>query len=83
MLEELRRQANETAQAALHAANEYLFRTGGRNTLLDARYTAAERLLDLIDAEIERQQTSDPGAPDYFGIFASEADARDWFGADR
>ena len=80
MLEHLRHVADEEAQLALRAANDYLFRTGKRNTYLDARYTAAERLVDMIDDEIRRQQESDPGAPDYYRIFGSEAegDSEGW-----
>lgn len=80
MLESLRRQANDAAQEALHVANEFYYRNGRRNSYMDASYVAAERLLDLIDAEIERIQKADPGAPDYFRIFGSEAEAVDWFG---
>lgn len=82
-MEQLRREADATAQAALHAANEFYFRTGARNSYLDARYTAAERLLDMIDAEIERMQRDDVGAPDYHRIFGSEAEAVDYFGSPR
>jgi arylamine N-acetyltransferase len=48
----LRQLANEEAQRALRACNEHYIRTGKRDHYLDARYEAAERLVDLIDEEI-------------------------------
>ncbi len=79
----LRREADTAAQLALRDMNAYVSRNGHRNNLLDARYTAAERLLDMIDAEIERMQVADAGAPDYHRIFGSEAEAADFFGGAR
>lgn len=76
MIEELRRQANEAAQEAMHRLIERRFRTGTWDTYLTARYRAAERLVDMIDEVIESEQVTDPEAPDYFGRYADEAEAR-------
>jgi hypothetical protein len=46
---DLRTAANEQAQAALRLMNDYRARHGKRNHLLDARYEAAERVVDAID----------------------------------
>lgn len=80
MMAELRRQADEAAQSALRALVKYRISHGEWNSLLEARYHAAERLLDMIDEQIEAEQANDPQAPDYFRIFGSEAEAADWFG---
>jgi hypothetical protein len=61
--------------------NEYAFRhNGARHPVLDARYVAAERLLDMVDEQIAAEQAGDAQAPDYFGIFTCEAEARAAFG---
>ena len=78
MMNLLRDIANAEAQIALRAMNDHYARTGRRDGYLDARYEAAERLLDMIDAEITARQEQDPGAPDYFTVFV-EGDLRaDW-----
>lgn len=46
----LRQQANDQAQAALRAMNDYRARHGKRNHLLEERYEAAERVVDAQDA---------------------------------
>jgi hypothetical protein len=76
MIEELRRQANEAAQDALRALIKVRMATGRWDPYLEAKYHAAERLVDIIEATIEAEQVADPGAPDYFGIFDTEAEAR-------
>jgi chromosome condensin MukBEF complex kleisin-like MukF subunit len=65
----LRQLANEEAQRALRASNEHYIRTGKRDTYLDARYEAAERLIDMIDAELTARQRDDVGAPVYFDLY--------------
>lgn len=80
MMAELRRQANNAAQEALRNMVAYHSRHGVWNQYLVSRYHAAERLLDMVDEQIEAQQSADPAAPDYFGIFTSEAEARAAFG---
>lgn len=44
----LRQQAEQTAQEALRAAVEYQSKHGHRSALLDARYEAAERVVDAV-----------------------------------
>lgn len=68
MLALIRQLANEEAQRALRASTEHYIKTGKRDSYLDARYEAAERLIDLIDAETTARQVQDPGAPDYFRL---------------
>ena len=81
MIAELRRIAQETAQRAFHELCEDYYarqRAGGDpvwNQRLLARYLAAERALDQIDALIEQMQRNDPQAPDYFAVW-SEAEQR-------
>ena len=76
MIEELRRQANDAAQEALRALVKHRMASGKWDPYLEAKYRAAERLVDMIEATIECEQASDPGAPDYFGLFTTEAEAR-------
>lgn len=80
MMAELRRQANDAAQEALRNMVANHVRTGVWNQYLVSRYHAAERLVDMIDEQIEAEQAGDAQAPDYFGIFTSEAEARGAFG---
>ena len=78
MIAELRRQADDAAQGALRDLIGNLIRTGAVNHMLAARYTAAERLVDMLDEQLEAEQLEDAGAPDYFGIY-TEGDVRaDW-----
>lgn len=86
-LEQLRTRAHAHAQQASADANAYFYRHGSRNGLLDEVYVANERIVDMVEAEIAREvakrdaaQVADPEAPDYFGIFTSEAEARAAFG---
>jgi hypothetical protein len=76
MIAELRRRADEAAQDALRALVKALINTGRWDTYLEARYRAAERLVDMIEATIEAEQVADPQAPDYFGIRMTESEAR-------
>ena len=76
MIADLRRQADEAAQDALRALVKTRTNTGRWDPYLEAKYRAAERLVDMIEATIECEQASDPGAPDYFGLFTTEAEAR-------
>jgi hypothetical protein len=76
MIEELHRQANEAAQDALRALVKARITTGRWDPYLEAKYRAAERLVEMVEATIEAEQATDPGAPDYFGIFTTEAEAR-------
>ncbi len=69
MLALLRTLANDEAQRALRSMNEHYIRTGKRDRSLDARYEAAERIVDAIDAYIAAEQVADPEAPDYFVMF--------------
>lgn len=79
-LEQLRREADAAAQQALRAVIGHMVNHGARNLFLESKYTTAERLLDLIDEELAAQQGNDPEAPDYFGLFTCEAEARAAFG---
>lgn len=76
MIADLRRQADEAAQDALRALVKTRINTGRWDPYLEAKYRAAERLVDMIEATIEAEQASDSEAPDYFGIFTTEAEAR-------
>lgn len=81
MMADLRRQADAAAQAIFHEAVIAQARDGRWNTTLVARYVAAERLVDQIDAEIRRIQEEDPDAPDYFGTRCCGAEnGRHWAG---
>lgn len=46
---DLRTAANEQAQAALRAMNDHQAKHGKRSPLLEARYEAAERVVDAVD----------------------------------
>jgi hypothetical protein len=76
MIEELRRQAGDAAQDAMRQLITGRITTGKWNDYLAARYYAAERLVDMIDEVIQSEQIADPGAPDYFGRYSSESEAR-------
>jgi len=77
MIAELRRLANEAAQAALHAFMVDLLRTGKPNPDLALRYSTAERLVDLADETYQRMQLADPEAPDYFAMFVADGSSHD------
>ena len=67
MLTMLRRQADETAQRALHALVSHYEKTGEWDRRLAAAYGVAEQMLDLIDERIHDMADCDPeplGLPD-------------------
>lgn len=51
MIADLRRQANDAAQAALHDLTERRIATGKWDRQLAAAYFVAERLVDLLDEQ--------------------------------
>jgi hypothetical protein len=67
MLTMLRRQADEAAQAALHALVGHYEKTGEWDRRLAAAYGTAEALLDLLDERIRDMADPEPeplGLPD-------------------
>lgn len=65
MLAELRRMAEDTAQSTFHDLVVAYLLTGEWDPELEARYRAAERIVEVADQTYEALQLDDPEAPDY------------------
>ncbi len=63
MIVEVRRLADEAAQAALRASIDHRIRTGNRSIALEREYERLERLVDMIDEHITLIQAEDLDAP--------------------
>jgi hypothetical protein len=61
---DLRKRANEQAQAALRAAADFRIKHGRRSPMLDAIYEAHERVVDAIDDVLSLTALADPGYAD-------------------
>ena len=61
-VEDLRNAANEEAQLALRAMNDFRARTGRRDRCLEDRYEAAERVVDSLDDLIRLDKMLDRNA---------------------
>jgi hypothetical protein len=60
----LRDQANEAAQSALRAVNDFTIRHGCRDALLDDAYTAAEAIVDAVYEYERLEALAHDGAED-------------------
>jgi hypothetical protein len=52
-MSDIKAAADATAQSALRAMNAYASAHGKRNALLDARYSAAERIVDAVEEYLD------------------------------
>jgi hypothetical protein len=63
MMAEVRRLADEAAQAALRASIDHKIRTGNRCIPLEREYERLERLIDMIDEHLTLMQVEDLDSP--------------------
>jgi hypothetical protein len=83
-MEGIRRQAQEVAQDEFHAlVRDMVAHPGTVDKGLAARYRAAERVVDAIDAYQRIAQATDPEAPKVTDVRGRPVSVEEWTEADK